>query len=45
MVRVLTIFKVERLLNIDIFLDRSIEEVTFHVNLIKLEAMLSSIGK
>jgi hypothetical protein len=45
MVRVLTIFKVGRLLNIDLFLDRSIEEDTFHVYLIKLKAMVSSIGK
>jgi hypothetical protein len=45
MVRVLTIFKVGRLLNIDLFLDWSIEEGTFHVHLVKLKAMLSSIGK
>ena len=45
MVRVLTIFKARRLLNIDLFLDRAIEEGTFHVHLIKLEAMVSSIGK
>jgi hypothetical protein len=44
-VRVLTIFKAGRLLNIDLFLDWSIEEGTFHVHLIKLEAMVSSIGK
>jgi hypothetical protein len=45
MVRILTIFKAERLLNIDLFLDRSIEEGTFYVHLIKLKAMVSSIGK
>jgi hypothetical protein len=45
MVRVLTIFKAVRLLNIDLFLDRSIEEGTFHVHLIELKAMVSSIGK
>jgi hypothetical protein len=44
-VRVLTIFKVGRLLNIDLLLDWSIEEGTFHVHLIELEAMVSSIGK
>jgi hypothetical protein len=44
MVRVLTIFKAERLLNIDLFLDWSIEEGTLHVHLIKLEAMVSSVG-
>jgi hypothetical protein len=41
MVRVLTIFKAGRLLNIDLFLDGSIEEGTFHVHLIKLKAMVS----
>jgi hypothetical protein len=45
MVRVLAIFKAGRLLNIDLFLDRDIEEGTFHVHLIKLKAMISSIGK
>jgi hypothetical protein len=44
MVRVLTIFKAGRLINIDLFLDRSIEEGTLHIHLIKLEAMVSSIG-
>jgi hypothetical protein len=33
------------LLNIDLFLDRAIEEGTFHIHLIKLKAMVSSIGK
>jgi hypothetical protein len=42
MVRVLTIFKAGRLLNIDLFLDWSIEEGTFHVHLIKLKAMVSN---
>jgi hypothetical protein len=45
MVRVLTIFKARRLLNIDLLLDWSIEEGTFYVHLIKLKAMVSSIGK
>jgi hypothetical protein len=45
MVRVLTIFKARRLLNIDLFLDGSIEQGTLHVHLIKLKAMVSSIGK
>jgi hypothetical protein len=44
MVRVLTIFKAGRLLNIDL-LDWSIEEGTFHVHLIELKAMVSRIGK
>jgi hypothetical protein len=33
------------LLNIDLFLDWSIEESTFHVHLVNLKAMVSSIGK
>jgi hypothetical protein len=45
MVWVLTIFKAGRLLNIDLFLDWSIEEGTLHVHLIELKAMVSSIGK
>jgi hypothetical protein len=45
MVRVLTILKAGRLLNIDLFLDRAIEEGTLHIHLIKLKAMVSSIGK
>jgi hypothetical protein len=45
MVRVLTVFKAERFLNIDLFLDWSIEKGTFHIHLIKLKAMVSSIGK
>jgi hypothetical protein len=45
MVRILTILKVGMLLNIDLFLDRSIEEGTFHVHLIELKAMVSSLGK
>jgi hypothetical protein len=44
MVRILTIFKAGRLLNIDLFLDWSIEEGTLHVHLVELEAMVSSIG-
>jgi hypothetical protein len=34
MVMILTIFKAGRLLNIDLFFDRTIEECTFHVHLI-----------
>jgi hypothetical protein len=45
MIRVLTILKAGRLLNIDLFLDWSIEEGTFHAHLVKLKAMVSSIGK
>jgi hypothetical protein len=45
MVRVLTIFKARRLLNIDLLLDWSIEKGTFYVHLIELKAMVSSIGK
>jgi hypothetical protein len=45
MVRVLIIFKAGRLLIIDLLLDWSIEEGTLPVHLIKLEAMVSSIGK
>jgi hypothetical protein len=45
MVRILTIFKAGRLLNKYLLLDRAIEEGTFHVHLIKLKAMVSSIGK
>jgi hypothetical protein len=44
-VRILTIFKAGRLLNIYLFLDRAVEEGTVHVHLIKLKAMVSSIGK
>jgi hypothetical protein len=33
------------ILSIDLFLDWSIEEGTFHVHLVKLKAMVSSIGK
>jgi hypothetical protein len=45
MVRILTIFKAERFLNIDLFFDGTIELGTFHVHLIKLKAMVSNIGK
>ena len=41
-VRILIIFKARRLLNIDFF-DWPVEEHTFHVHLVKLEIMLSSI--
>jgi hypothetical protein len=45
MVRILTIFKDGRFLNIDLFLDRSVEEGTLHVHLVELKVMVSSIGK
>jgi hypothetical protein len=45
MVRVLIILKAKRLLNIALFLDGSIKESTFHVHLIELKAMVSSIHK
>jgi hypothetical protein len=45
MVRIITILKAGRLLNIDLLFDRAIEEGTFHIHLIELEAMVSSIGK
>jgi hypothetical protein len=45
MIRILTVFKDGRLLNIDLFLDWSIEEGTFHVHLKELKAMVSSIGQ
>jgi hypothetical protein len=45
MVRILTIFKAGRLLNIDLFLDGSVEEGTLHVHLVELKVMVSSIGK
>jgi hypothetical protein len=45
MVRILTIFKAERLLNIYLFFDRAIEEGTLHVRLIQIKAMVSSMGK
>jgi hypothetical protein len=44
MVRILTVFKAGRLLNVDLLLDWSVKEGTLHVYLIKLEAMVSSIG-
>jgi hypothetical protein len=34
MVRILTIFKAKRLLNVYLFLDRAIEEGTLHIHLI-----------
>jgi hypothetical protein len=43
--RILTIFKAERLLNIRLLLDMTIEESTFHIHLIQLKAMVSSIDK
>ena len=38
-------FKVGRLLNIELLLDWSIEEGTFHIHLIELKDMVSSISK
>jgi hypothetical protein len=45
MVRIFFIFKAQRLFHIDFLFDRSIEEDTLDVYLIKLEIMVSSIGK
>jgi hypothetical protein len=44
MVRIFFIFKAQRLFDIDFFFDRSIQEGTLDVHLIKLETMVSSIG-
>jgi hypothetical protein len=43
--RIFFIFKARRLFHIDFFFDRSIQEGTLDVHLIKLETMVSSIGK
>jgi hypothetical protein len=45
MVRIFFIFKARRLFHIDFLFDRSIQEGTLDVYLIKLEIMVSSIGK
>jgi hypothetical protein len=45
MVRIFLIFKAQWLLHIDFLLDRPIQERTFDIHLIKLEIMVSSIGK
>jgi hypothetical protein len=45
MVRTFFIFKAWRLFHIDFLFDRSIQEGTLDVHLIKLEIMMSSIGK
>jgi hypothetical protein len=45
MSRICIVFKDGRLLNIYLFLDRVVEEGTFHIHLIQLKAMVSSIGK
>jgi hypothetical protein len=45
MVMILFIFKARRLLNIDFFFDRSVQEGTIDIHLIKLKIMVSSIGK
>jgi hypothetical protein len=42
--RILTVFKARRLLNIHLFLDKIIEEGTFHIHFKLLEIMVSSIG-
>jgi hypothetical protein len=38
-------FKARWLLNINFFLERSIQECTLHIHLMKLEIMMSSIGQ
>jgi hypothetical protein len=43
-VGILIVFKAGTLLNLDLFVDGSIEECTFHVHLKKLDTMVSSIG-
>jgi hypothetical protein len=45
MVRIFFIFKVQMLFHIDFLFDRSVEEDTLDVYLIKLEIMVSIIGK
>jgi hypothetical protein len=45
MVRVFFIFKAQRLFHIDFLFDRYVQESTLDVHLIKLEIMVSSIGK
>jgi hypothetical protein len=45
MIRIFLIFKVRWLLYIDFLLDRHIQEISFHIHLIKLEIIVSSIGK
>jgi hypothetical protein len=45
MVRIFIIFKVRRLFHIDFLFDRSVQEISLDVHLIKLEIMVTSIGK
>jgi hypothetical protein len=45
MVRIFFIFKAQRLFYIDFLFDRSIQEDTLDIHLIKLEIMMSSIDK
>jgi hypothetical protein len=45
MIRIFLIFKAWWLLYIDFLLDRHIQERTFDIHLIKLEVMVSSMGK
>jgi hypothetical protein len=45
MVRIFFIFKAQWLFHIDFLFDRSIQESTLDIHLIKLEIMVSSIGK
>jgi hypothetical protein len=45
MVRIFFIFKARRLLHIDFFFYRSVQESTLDGHLLKLETMVSSIGK
>jgi hypothetical protein len=45
MVTIFLIFKAQLLLDIDFLLNRPILESTFDIHLMKLEIMVSSIGK
>jgi hypothetical protein len=45
MIRIFLIFKARWLLHKDFLLDRPIQESTFDIHLVKLEIMVSSIGK
>jgi hypothetical protein len=45
MVRIFIIFKIRRLFHIDFLFDRSVQEISLDVHLIKLEIMVTSIGK
>jgi hypothetical protein len=43
-VGLLVIFKIERLLNINFFIDVAIEKCTFHIHLIELDIVGTSIA-